>query len=209
MIVNNLNQLKEMVGEMVPPIKQALNMGLEINIRNVNTSVFIDLSVSGMIGQQVQATFSQVNLNNVGFSGNANFHFNTGFVPTMLLTKTLEEVIQAATNLKIEGNGEFYNVKTILNAAINIMMSSAGGHIPNKLKPLIMLLKSCCALRKYDFNLKYDAKTLMNLIIEAINLSGHDSNEPQFQKILLSIFSITNDVPRNGRTRKRYGNVHC
>jgi len=170
-----------MFGEMIPQLKQALAMGLEIHFRSVANSVFVDLVVSGMIGQQVQQGFGMFNLNNQMFSGNSNFHVTSGWTPTNIIEKTLEDNIFNACHLRCEGSGEFTQVKVFLNA-VTTVLSSQGANLPNKFKPLIMGLKIFSCLRKYDFDLKYSSKDTLSLIKDAINLKHSDGYSQMNEK---------------------------
>jgi len=181
MIVAKLSELKEMFGEMIPPLKQAIQMGLEIHFRNVANSIFVDLVVSGVLGGQIQAGFGMFDIGNTMFSGSSNFHVSSGFIPTTLVSETLEKVIFDACHLRIEGSGEFSQVKALLNAVTNMMSLQ---QLPPKMKPIISAIKVLSCLRRYEFDLKYSSKDLLELVKEGISAFKHHSEgETGFQKV--------------------------
>jgi len=183
MIVATMNQMKEMFGEMIPQLKQALGMGLEIHFRNVANSIFVDLTVSGALGAQVAGAFGMFNVGNSMFSGNSNFHITSGWMPMGILSETLEQNILKGCHLRLEGSGEFSQIKVFINSLTNVLVSQQH-MIPPKMKPLLFGLKLFSALRKYEFDLKYSATDLLALVKDAIEAAhgakhhGHEGEAP-------------------------------
>jgi hypothetical protein len=183
MIVSRLNEIIAMFGEMIPPLQQALAMGLEVHFRSFGSSIFADITLGGVLGQQVQGGIGMFNLGQTNFAGNSNFHLTSGFVPMILLTHTLEDILTAATQLKIEGTGEYSSIKTLINSSTQMITMMNGGNIPQRLQPLILALKMAGSLKKTEFSLKYDTKALKECIIDGINLSRHHADGPtEFQR---------------------------
>ena len=165
-IVAKLNELKEMFGEMIPQLKQFLQMGAEIHFRNVANSVFIDLTFCGIIAQQMEQNANMWKSLNAFITGHSNFHITSGWNPLNFINGTLDENISNASNLKIEGNGEFLQLKTFILALSNSLSKSfeSNSHASERAKYVIFVLKLLSCLRKYDFDIKYSAKDLHDLI---------------------------------------------
>jgi len=149
----------------VPQLAQLLEIGLSIKFRHVGASVFIDVSLLGQLGDQVLAQLNYFNLETLNFTGTGAGSLHLGVKPTDFLNCTLSELIQKAVNIKIESRSEFANTKHFISALVAVYQSM-GELIPPQIRNFIGLLKFFGAVRKLDYEFKYDAKELCQIVTE-------------------------------------------
>ena len=187
-LIEVLEGLKEMALQMGPNVQRFFDAGILVNFRHVATSVFIDVSYGGMAGDKINGILSMFNPSSLNFSGNSDFHLCTKISPVDLLDKSYQELIDLATNLKIEGKGEYSHLKTLIDFVINTITSINHGNIPSKMKPVVYFLKFASIIRKIDFTFKYDVETVKEVIVESVNSAfkidgGADGAQTKMEEI--------------------------
>ena len=178
MIVNRLRDLKEMVSQFVDQLQQAESLGVAFNFRSFGTSVFIDVTLGGMLGHQVQSQMSQFSFVGQNLSGNSNLHVVSGWLPTNIVNQNLEQNIHNASHLKIEGSGEYTQIKALVSAFTNAFTANYTDYIPNRVRTIIYGLKLLTCLKGYNFQFKYGAQDLVEIMREGVNM-GSSHNIPE------------------------------
>jgi len=179
MIVSRLSEIKDMVLEMVPDLKQLVVMGLDIHFRNVSNNIVADFGLSGSFITMSQQTLPP-ELKNVdfaksskAFTGSSQVNITSGWTPMMLLNKSLEEIIRAACNLKIDISGEFSQSKIFFSILSTFMIGAiTKGNVQNiqQYNVIIKFLEKIIAsIRNYKFCLKYDDSVLYNFFASLVN----------------------------------------
>jgi flagellin-specific chaperone FliS len=166
-MVELLEGIKEMAMQMEPNVKRFFDTGVMINFRHVGTAVFLDISYGGMAGDKINGILSTFNPSSINISGNSDFDLCTKLSPVDLLDKSYEQLIELDSFLKIEGKGEYSQLKTLFNFIINTITSINHGKIPDRLKLVVYMLRLASVVKKVDFNFNYDVATLKDFIVDA------------------------------------------
>lgn len=178
-VIEVLHGVKEMLLGMIPQFKQAVDNGVNISFRHTGESVYIDVTYVGPFADQFFNIISMFDFSTLNFSGGSDFHIASQLSVGDILTDSFDQLHAKLTNLKIEGKGEYSQIKNVFMFIINTLSSISCGNVPKKLKAFIYLLKLASIVRKLDFNFKYDASIVHELIV---GLYGTDSNgEERYQ----------------------------
>ena len=169
-----LEGLLEMFGGAIPQLQMALAMGIQINFRNVGSSVFIDLSFGGMIADQVQSKLGEFNFEQVNFAGIGSSSIFSGLKVTDLVKSSFEEIVGKLCQFKIEGHSEFSGLK-VLSYALSTLYEGMSSNIPRKLRPLFSLIKIIAAFRSLGYEFKYDSKEFTEVVHDIIASFGASS----------------------------------
>jgi hypothetical protein len=167
-----------MVSQFVDQLQQAESLGVAFNFRSFGTSVFIDVTLGGMLGHQVQSQMSQFSFVGQNLSGNSNLHVVSGWLPTNIVNQNLEQNIHNASHLKIEGSGEYTQIKALVSAFTNAFTANYTDYIPNRVRTIIYGLKLLTCLKGYNFQFKYGAQDLVEIMREGVNM-GSSHNIPE------------------------------
>jgi hypothetical protein len=171
-----LEGLLEMFGGAVPQIQMALSMGVQVNFRNVGSSVFIDLSFSGMIADQFESQLGKFNFEQINFSGIGNASIFSGLKVTDLVKSSLEEIVGKLCLFRIEGHAEYTGLK-VLSYALTTIFESMSSNIPRQFQPLIGIFKFIAAFRSLGYEFKYDSKEFTEVVHDIIASYGASSME--------------------------------
>jgi hypothetical protein len=149
---------------MIPQVAQFLNAGLSLNFRHVGKSVFIDVSLGGMIGDQIIGQYSHFNFSNVNFSGRGSMVIFSELKPTDLLTNTIDELLAKLLNFKLQSQSEFSNVKLLANALYAGYMGVSSNNL--HVAQFVGLIKLLGTIKEFGYEFKYDSDELASLIKE-------------------------------------------
>jgi hypothetical protein len=162
LVKQTLDTFKAMAN-MIPQAQQALDMGLQINIRHVGTSVFIDFSVEGLLADLATQQLGNFNLGQLNFSGASYGHACLGLKLNDLLSGTIEELLTKVLQFKVSGHSEFYNISNLVNAA-HVLYQGLGDNLPRNVRKFIGLIKLLSAVKKFNYEFKYDLKELVSFV---------------------------------------------
>ena len=165
-VIETLNGLKEMLIPVIPHAQDVLNSGINIQFRHVGTSVFIDVTLSGMAGDKVSGILGLFNISALNFSGAHDAHIVSKLSPVDLIDQDFNAILFSLCNLKLEGNAEYNHLRTVFTFLINTV-SNLG--VPSKVKPFLAALKLLATVRKVDLGFQYDSNTIKEVAIDWIN----------------------------------------
>ena len=180
MVIETLTQLKEMIIPLIPNAQKYFDGGLTINFRHVGTSVFIDVTHSGIAGDKLGGFLSMFNISALNFSGSHDIHLTTQFSPVDIFDKDLRTLFYEIPNIKIEGKAEYNHLKTLITFAINTINDIGG--VPRKMKPLLQAFKLIATIRKLDFSFKYDSSLISEVYVDLVNDMNKGGETPDFEK---------------------------
>jgi len=170
MIVGVLDGLKSMAS-LVPQLAQVLEAGLKVNFRHIGRSVFIDISIGGLIANQIVSQLQNLNFESLNFWGVGNAQIFSGIKPIDILNSSLDELLEKVCNFKIVSHSEYSNVKLLISAIISGTVSS----LENVVKPNIFnLLKVLGAIKLLEYEFRYDSGDLSSMIKELIGTSKYE-----------------------------------
>jgi hypothetical protein len=181
-VVQSLEQAKEMIFQMIPGIQEKLEMGIDIKFRHVGTSVFIDVTIGGPLGEMVKAQYSQFGskIGNLAtsFKGYGSSHIVSGLKLNNALDISLEQIIEDASKFKIETTGETSNIKKMLAIATTIIQATNA--YGNKTKAISSIFGYFGVFRLLEVKSEYDSDELFSLIKESIStFTALESQEEQ------------------------------
>lgn len=165
-VIETLNGLKEMLIPVIPHAQDVLNSGINIQFRHVATSVFIDVTLSGMAGDKVSGILGLFNISALNFSGAHDIHIVSKLSPVDLIDQEFNAILFSLCNLKLEGNAEYNHLRTVFTFLINTV-SNLG--VPKKVKPFLAALKLLATVRKVDLGFQYDSNTIKEVAIDWFN----------------------------------------
>jgi hypothetical protein len=160
-VLATLNQVLELVTN--SPIGPMLQAGIEIKFEHIGESVFVYVTVSGMMGQQVHGMIQSLNLGDLQLTGNEELTITSGLQLVEVLSLPITELFKKGSNLKIEGKGGLINVKNLITFAVTFLKGSQFG----------LLLNFLNVIRKMDFNFIYDPVTVLEIFQDTVNSVGH------------------------------------
>ena len=172
MIKQTLDGLNEMASA-IPQVEGVKQAGLQINVRHVGLSVFVDFTVGGALSDMAMQQISQFNFEQLNFAGTGNSSLFFGVKINDLLTGTVEQIVSKLIQFKIQSHSEFSGVKRILGA-VTEMIKAASGHLPRKAKKMMDLIRLFGAIRSIGYEFKYDAKEIESIVKDAIGDIGGD-----------------------------------
>jgi hypothetical protein len=187
-VVETLTGLKEMLIPVIPGLQDILKSGINIQFRHVGSSVFIDVTLSGMAADKVSGILGLFNISALNFSGAHDVHVVSKLSPVDLTKIDFDAVLLSLVNLKIEGKAEYNHLRTVFTFIINTV-SNLG--VPSQVKPVLGALKLLATVRKVDIGFQYDPSTIKEVAIDWYN---EKFGNPQ------------NEVPRWERTCKEWTN---
>lgn len=196
-----LNELKELLN-MIPQYSDAANAGVSFEIRSQNENVFIDVILSGMLGDVVLTQLNQFNLSAIEFSGSFHMEAFTAFKLTDALNLSVEEIIEKLVKVQVKSEGGYNNIKSIAYALFSAYSSMCKEMIPVKYRPLLQLIKLLGVIRKTEFVFKYDATEVKNILIEVLeeaHVSQLTSSFGALESNIVAIsgLQIANDTLKN------------
>ena len=156
--LDGLNDMASAVSQ-VDQIKQA---GLQVNVRHVGLSVFIDCSFGGSLSDIAMQYIDLFNINQLNFAGIGNSSLFSGIKINDLLTGNMSHIISKLVQLKIQSHSEFSGIKRILGALPGIA-KAFDKHMPIQVKQFFEFLRLLGAIRSIGYEFKYDAKEIESL----------------------------------------------
>lgn len=159
-VVQGLESLLEMVSEMLPPVKEYLDKGVQIKFRGNGSSVFVDVVVDQALAQCVLCKVSNYKYDQMNSSGTINLSAHSGIKISDVVTGTPENLVQKATQFKVEGNANISNTKNLIQFFVSLL-GPLLDQVPKKFRGLLMFL-SAVRLTSYDF--VYDSKLLAEIV---------------------------------------------
>ena len=172
-VIQHLEEAKSMIISMIPSAEATLELGVEINFRHVATSVFVEISLSGQLGEMVTAQMGNLNMESVDFEMNASGTITSGLKLDNVFEATLEELIDNATRFKVEGTGDVTKLKKIV-AYIGTLTPMLEEFIPKKFRFLISLIKLVGCFRTFQYSLTYDSDELSKQVKELAGTIAHN-----------------------------------
>lgn len=130
------------------------DMRLNSFFRSTGNKVYIEVSLGGIFAN-MYSSLEQFNIEAFKLKGFGNASWVSGIKATDLLTCSYNEIIKNFTNFKFELRGEIHN--------LNLFVTVTGN-----MRQLFDLLNLLGAVNTMKFELKYDAKELMELIKSAV-----------------------------------------
>lgn len=168
LVIETFEGVKEMLTQ-IPQVQQIFELGAGVSFRHVGSSVFIDIYYGGIIAEKINSQISMFNFSTLNFSGSSDLHLCSKLSPFDLLTDDGGKLIEALSQLKIEGKGEYNQLKTVFNFIINTLTTMFNGNVPKEIQAASIALKFASVIRKLDFTFKYDSSVVRELIIHSIN----------------------------------------
>lgn len=172
--VQQLEQAKEMIFQIVPNFNQAVEMGLMIKFRNAGKSVFVDFALGGAIGDMVSQQLNNFNVENANFSGVSSMHLISGLKLDRPFECSFDEMIEMLTQFKVQGHGEASNYKPLINLLVNLLSTTYQHMVPSKVRFVFNLIKLFSSLRNFEYTLEYDSEELAKNAKELIGSLAHN-----------------------------------
>lgn len=167
-----LEDLKVMLSN-IPQVKQIFDLGLQVNVRHIGLSIFIDISLGGIMGDQVLQQMNIYNFEQLNFAGTANSSIVSGLKFEDLLKASFDELIEKICKFKLESQSQFSNTKMLVYAVFSVY-EGMSQQIPSNLRNLISLIKFFGAVRNFDYEFKYDSKLLAVLAKQVAGQIGNN-----------------------------------
>lgn len=161
LVISTLEGVLEMVKG--SPVGPFLEGGIEVKFEHIDQSVFVYVTVSGMMGQQIHGIVQSLNLGNLQLNGNEELVISTELKLVEILSLPIVEIFKKVFNLKIEGKGDLTNIKNLVAFAVNLL----------KGKDFAVLLNFVKIIRKMDFNFQFDPATVFEIVQDTVNSVGH------------------------------------
>ena len=172
-----LQGLKAML-EAVPQVSMAMAVGVNVNFRNVGTSVFVDVSFGGMIADQVVAQTSQFDFSQLNFSGTGNFSAHTGLRVSDLLSGTVENLANRLCLFRVEAHSELSNTRVLANALATLWTGMAHT-LPRKARPFIAVVRLLGVIRSMGYEFKYDSDELTSILVDVVGEQGRQVTQTE------------------------------
>jgi hypothetical protein len=175
LIVQSLEGVKGMLTA-IPQCETFINMGLQIELRQLESSVCVDVSFGGALAEQVAVGMSI--MGNYKPNGKATFELTTGFKPLDALTQSFEQILQKLCQFKVKGISHFKTEKGALET-LGGSLAGALNQVPgleNANKKATALFKALSILRELKYEYKYDNQELLNGATEVIKSISPEAN---------------------------------
>lgn len=200
-LVQTLEMLKGMALEMIPGMSQMNGQLFDIEFRHVGSSVFLDVSGKNLesLGINLNEIFSMFNLDLGKNTESVKLNVHSGLTLNNPFDITYDEVLQKATQFKVEGHGEMPRkmLEQIVGLLLNLPVFKS---MPNfkQISLGIRMIKLLTCFKKFSYNCKYNSEELCIQISEIIGRITHntqggasmDELSPELgSQIMSSIFS--------------------
>jgi hypothetical protein len=175
LILQTLESLKGMLFA-IPQLETFMNMGLQIETRQTENSVCIDVSIGGALAEQVAVGL--VLLGGYKTDGNARVELTTGFKAVDGLSMSFDQILQKLCQFRVNLDSKFKSSKE----AFNTLTGSLAGALhqipglPQKAQKMTSLLNALTILREVNYQYKYDSQEFLNGAIELIKLIKPQDN---------------------------------
>ena len=152
------------MAQSIPQVQQVLAGGISIGTRTVGSTIQVDVSVGGQIGDMALAEISKFNFSGLNFNGNAFYSFFSGLRVSDLLSGDLNNLLERLSLWKFESHGQLLGLKNLIYAFADVYESM--NSVPYKVRQLIPLVRLLAAVRNFDFEFRYDSNEVANAIKE-------------------------------------------
>lgn len=163
-VISTLESLKQKSKQIIPEAQNLLNNGVSINFRHVAKSVFVDISLDGLIAMLVETKLSSIKLNLSDFSESAEFSIVSGIKIDNILDIGYEEILKMGTLFKVQGQGQI-PVK-LFDSIVSQIETNFSSSLTSNIILGMKTLKLLGALRKIQYISKYDSNVLYDYIKE-------------------------------------------
>ncbi|MCP4649785.1 MAG: hypothetical protein GY853_06855 [PVC group bacterium] len=168
--VETLNSLKEMAAG-IPQVQEMLEKGVDVSFRHEGANVWVNVRVPENVPElQAIPGFDKITLSGAEFTGIEDFVLSSGLDPTHFPETQLEDIIERASNFKIEGSANFEDLQTVLTTILGLVKE----FLPDDPKVLMGMsfVNILTAFRVWNFDFKYDAQTVRTVVKNMIEASG-------------------------------------
>jgi hypothetical protein len=182
LIIQTIENLKGMIFA-IPQVETFINMGLQINTRQTNDSVCVDISIGGALAEQVAMALSI--MGNYKLNGKGDLELVTGFKPVDALTQSFEQTLQKLCQFKVKVDTHFSSEKEALDAFYNNLgnaLKQVPG-LPPKIEKFSGALKALTIIKDITYEYKYDTQEFLNGALELIKFAKPEGETDYVQEI--------------------------
>lgn len=200
-LVQTLEMVKGMAMEMIPGMSQMNGQLFDIEFRHVGSSVFLDISGKNLetLGININEIFSMFNIDLGKSTETVKLNIHSGLTLNNPFEITYDEILQKATQFKVEGHGEMPKkmLEQVVGLLLNLPMLK---NLPNfkQISLGVRMIKLLTCFKKFSYNCKYNSEELCIQVGEIIGRITHntqggasmDDLSPELgSQIMSSIFS--------------------
>ena len=138
-LVWELDRLKSLACH-IPKLSQVLEAGLKVNFRYLGRSVFIDISIGGLIAHQILSQYQNLTFESLNFWGAGNAQIFSRIKLIDRLNSSLDQLIEKVCNIKIVSHSEHSNVKLVISAVVSGSVKSLEKKVNPNISNLFKLL---------------------------------------------------------------------
>ena len=170
-IINTIESIKKLLAKL-GLWEKVQGQGIILNTRTQVDSLFVELTLSGALGDFVSQTISKFRLEELKYSGHMDFHMSSKLKLGYLLSKeffNIKDIQNEAVKINFEANGQYLNMAQLINYVIDAATNLVGGEIPKKLLPMVLFWKLSSAVRNFDFTFRYEPEIISEIIHDSID----------------------------------------